>query len=428
MAPPYRGLRVGMALVASILAPACGPGVSRDDATESGDQESAELGLETGPRLPPLHREALRQALSGLPDSSATGAQVRVSGLDGRWLGTSGVADIQTGAPVRADARFRIGSMTKTFTATVVLQLAAERRVDLDRPVQEYLPRLLPAGVYAPITVRQLLNHTHGLPGVPLPQKDPQWFFENRFRRYSPRELVSLAVPLGPRFPPGQAQEYGNIGYIVAGLLIEQVTGRPYAEAVRDRILRPLRLGDTFVPGNDVAIPGPHTHGYEAVEADGEACPTGTVTSGQLCLVDVTEASQSIPWAAGEMISTTADLDRFLVALFQGRLLPRPQLEELFTVPDLPSTDGGRATYSAGLTRIEINGHTLWGKSGDRHGYNNGMGATRDLRRRIIYSVNTLRMGQTPPALTARIVAAAMPAPAHPSPRALPPMAAEEGG
>ncbi|NOK10699.1 serine hydrolase domain-containing protein [Corallococcus exercitus] len=405
MAVLHRGLRVGMALLASFMTPACGP-----EAPEGTGLEVGELGLEVDPApLPPLNREALRQAIAGLPNAEVSGALVRVTGADGRWLGTSGVADVRTGAPVPADAHFRIGSMTKTFTATVVLQLAAEGRVDLDRPVQDYLPRLLPAGVYAPITVRQLLNHTHGLPGVPVPQKDPEWFFENRFRRFSPRELVSLALPPGPRFAPGTRQEYGNIGYIVAGLLIEQVTGRPYGDAVRERILRPLHLRDTFVPGNDVTIPGRHAHGYEEVTPEDGPCPAGAIPYGTRCLVDVTEASQSVPWAAGEMISTAEDLDRFLVALFQGRLLPRKQLEELFTVPDLPG-----ASYSAGLTRYEINGVLFWGKSGDRHGYNNGMGATRDLRRRLVYSVNTLHMGGDQPAIAARIIAAALQGPSRP--------------
>ncbi|NOK34849.1 beta-lactamase family protein [Corallococcus exercitus] len=405
MAVLHRGLRVGMALLASFMTPACGP-----EAPVGTGLEVGELGLEVDHApLPPLNREALRQAIAGLPNAEVSGALVRVSGADGRWLGTSGVADVRTGAPVPADAHFRIGSMTKTFTATVVLQLAAEGRVDLDRPVQDYLPRLLPSGVYAPITVRQLLNHTHGLPGVPVPQKDPEWFFENRFRRFSPRELVSLSLPPGPRFAPGTRQEYGNIGYIVAGLLIEQVTGRPYGDAVRERILRPLHLRDTFVPGNDVTIPGRHAHGYEEVAPEDGPCPEGAIPYGTRCLVDVTEASQSVPWAAGDMISTAEDLDRFLVALFQGRLLPRKQLEELFTVPALPG-----ASYSAGLTRYDINGVIFWGKSGDRHGYNNGMGATRDLRRRLVYSVNTLHMGGDQPAIAARIIAAALQGPSQP--------------
>ena len=403
MAVLQRGLRLGVALLAGFMAPACGP-----EAPAGNELESGELGLETGQSpLPPLDREALGRAISGLPDTEVTGAMVRVSGASGHWLGTSGVAGIHTGAPVNPHGHFRIGSITKTFTATVVLQLAAERRVDLDRPVQHYLPGLLPAGVYAPITVRQLLNHTHGLPGIPVPQKDPDWFSDNRFRHYRPLELLALALPQGPVFEPGTQQDYGNVGYIVAALLIEKVTGRPYGEAVRERILRPLHLRDTFVPGRETTIPGPHARGYQVVPLDGEACPSNATAYGAMCLVDVTEASQSVPWAAGEMISTTADLDRFLVALFKGKLLPPAQQAELFTIPDVPSVDGGRASYSAGLARFVVNGVTLWGKSGDRHGYNNGMGATRDLRRRLVFSVNTLRMGQDQPRIAARIIAAA---------------------
>ncbi|QSQ20012.1 beta-lactamase family protein [Pyxidicoccus parkwayensis] len=415
MAVVHRGLRVGMALLASFMAPACGPETPAGNEPEVGELESGELNLEPGQSpLPPLNREALRLAIAHLPNEEVTGALVRVSGADGHWLGTSGTADIHTGAPIPTDARFRIGSMTKVFTATVVLQLAAEGRVDLDRPVQHYLPRLLPDGVFKPITVRQLLNYTHGLPGVPVPQKDPAWFFENRFRRFSPRELVALSLPAGPRFDPGTQQEYGNIGYIVAGLLIEKVTGRPYGEEVQTRILRPLHLRDTSVPGHDVTIPGPHAHGYEVVPPTEEGCPEGATAYGGRCLVDVTEASQSVPWAAGEMISTTADLDRFLVALFKGRLLPRAQLEEMFTVPDVPDVEGGRASFAAGLGRFVVNGYILWGKSGDRHGYNNGMGATRDLRRRLVFSVNTLRMGQDQPRISQRIIAAALTAPSQP--------------
>ncbi|WP_163996332.1 serine hydrolase domain-containing protein [Pyxidicoccus caerfyrddinensis] len=415
MAVLHRGLRVGMALLASFMAPACGPEAPAGSEPEVGELESGELKQEAGQSpLPPLNREALRQAIANLPNGEVTGALVRVSGADGHWLGSSGVADIHTGAPIPADARFRIGSMTKVFTATVVLQLVAEGRVDLDRPVQHYLPRLLPDGVYAPITVRQLLNYTHGLPGVPVPQKDPAWFMENRFRRFSPRELVALSLPPGPRFEPGSQQEYGNIGYIVAGLLIEKVTGHSYGEEVQSRILRPLHLRDTSVPGNDVTIPGPHAHGYESVAPEADGCPDGATAYRGMCLVDVTLASQSVPWAAGDMISTTADLDRFLVALFKGRLLPRAQLEEMFTVPDVPDVKGGRASFAAGLGRFVVNGFTLWGKSGDRHGYNNGMGATRDLRRRLVFSVNTLRMGQDQPRTAARIIAAALSGPSQP--------------
>ncbi|MCY0998223.1 serine hydrolase [Myxococcus sp. MISCRS1] len=387
---PRRGLRVGAAvLVVSFSGTGCAPG----DEALSNEVDTREQGLDWGQSLlAPLDRETLRQVIIELPD--ATAAQVRVQGSAGRWLGSAGVADLHTGAPMPGDARFRIGGLTQTFTATVLLQLAGERRVDLDRPVQHSLPGLLPPN-YPLITVRQLLNHTHGLPGVPLSMRHPEWFFEHRFRRWSPRELVALALPQGPRFTPGTVQEYGHIGYLVAGLLIEKVTGRPYGHAVRERILTPLGLRDTSVPGNDPTIPGPHARGYEALAS----------ADGTQRWVDVTEANQSLMWAAGEMISSTADLDTFLSALFRGRLLPSEQLEEMFTVPDVPSAHGGRAAHGAGLARYELGGVTVWGRRGARQGYVSGMGATRDSSRRLVYAFNTYRMGHARPVLADRIIA-----------------------
>ncbi|MCE9669304.1 beta-lactamase family protein [Myxococcus stipitatus] len=390
---PRRGMRVGAAV---LVVGFTGAGVGAGEATAANDVVYPPGTLEPAlSRLASLDRAALRQVIVSPMDSGATAAQVRVSGAEGRWLGTSGVADLRTGAPVPADGRFRIGALTQTFIATVVLQLAAERRIDLERPVQHYLPGLLPLSL-GPVTVRQLLDHTHGLPPVPHAVRSASWFFEHRFRRWSPRELVALAVSGAPRFVPGTRQEEGDIGALVAGLLIEKVTGRPYGQAVRERILAPLHLRDTSVPGHDPTVPGPHARGYESVaERDGATRQ-----------VDVTEANPSWAWAAGEMISSTADLDTFLVTLFRGGLLPPEQLEDLFRVPDVPHVSGGRAVHSAGLTRVDLDGLSLWGRSGAFPGSTSGMVATRDARRRLVFSLNTLRMDEARPALADRVLRA----------------------
>lgn len=346
------------------------------------------------PPLPALDPTRLAEAIAGLPDAEASGALVRVRGSSGEWSGSSGIARLGATTPPRLDGRFRIGSMTKTFTAVVTLQLAAERRIHLDQPVQRYLPGLLPAS-YAPIPVRSLLNWTSGINGLGIDSKDPAWFAENRYRHFEPGSQLDLTKPLA--FTPGKFQRYGNADYILAGLLIEQVTGRSWATEVRNRIIRPLRLTGTTVPGDDPRIHGPHARGYQATD-------TGWV--------DVTEANPSLQWSAASMISTAGDLDRFMVALFRGRLLPPRQLNEMFTVPDDDVRQfgtGGPALYSAGLTRFEFNDLTVWAKSGDRPGYNNGMGATRDLSRRLVYSVNTLNMGRpTQPKISERIIMAAL--------------------
>ncbi|OLF05066.1 hypothetical protein BLA60_38070 [Actinophytocola xinjiangensis] len=351
------------------------------------------------PQLPPVDRAAVRAAIAGLPDAEASGAIVVLHGEFGTWRETSGVANVHTGAKVPWQGRFRVGSITKTFTATAALRLVADGRLDLDRTVQSYLPGRLPAH-YPPITVRQLMNYTSGLPGIDIDHKDPTWFLANRFRTWTPDELLDLAFTgRDPLFAPGTRQHYGNIDYLVLGAVIERVTGRPYGEAVRSAVIRPLRLSATTVPGTDPHLHGPHARGYEQV---GDR------------FVDITDANPSFQWAAAEIVSNAPDLDRVLTALMSGRLLPPAQTALLFDVPDVPTYDGDEdpandqpATYGLGLGRYVVGPYEYWGKTGDRPGYNNGVAATRDLSRRVVFSVNTLHMGGAEqPKITQRIIAA----------------------
>ncbi|MFF7751953.1 serine hydrolase domain-containing protein [Streptomyces sp. NPDC007971] len=341
--------------------------------------------------LPTLDPAALRASIAGLPDADVTGALLRITGSAGHWSGTSGVGDLETGQGVPRNAHIRIGSISKVFTAAIVLQLAAEHRIDLDTPVQQYLPGVLPAGI-PPVTVGQLLDHTSGLPrGASTPDfgdGSPEWFAANRLKSFSPQRAIDLMAGQPMEFAPGTAQQYNGENYYVAGLLVEKITGRSFAHEVRSRITRPLGLDDTYVPGaDDPRLPAPHSHGYLTVKAaDGTTHPA-----------DVTEQSPW-PWAEGGMISTPADLDRFITALLRGRLLPAAQQAKLFTVPDVPSfhssqcrteSDAGRACMSMGLMRVRAaNGVEVWGKTGSRPGYTSGVFATRDLSRKIVYSLN----------------------------------------
>lgn len=323
----------------------------------------------------------VRDAIAGLPDGAAgtlptaTAAQIRIGGPDGSWEGRSGVADIDRGTPVRPGSRFRIGSVTKTFTAVVVLQLAAEGRLRLDVPVSRYLPGFLPEE-YAAMTVRHLLDHRTGLPSPTWPA-DIEWQVEHRFDRYTPEGLVRLALRNERRFHPGHSQHYTNMGYILAAVLIRRLTGRSYAAEIHRRVVRPLGLRDTLVPGDDPAIHGPHARGYQ-------------VLGGRL--VDVTRWNQSTTPAAGDMISTVRDLDTYVRALFGGRLLPPAQQRELFAVPDVPDLQSGAmATYGAGLQQLVVRpgGRTIWGKSGARYGYSAAIAATSGAATRAVYSVNS---------------------------------------
>ncbi|MFF8915778.1 serine hydrolase domain-containing protein [Streptomyces sp. NPDC015032] len=344
--------------------------------------------------------EALRAALAGLPKDDATAALVRISGTGGDWRGSAGAHDLVTGRPADPDGRFRAGSVTKVFTAAVVLQLAAEGRLGLDRPARRYLPDLVPTA-YEDVTVRQLLNHTSGIPSTDSGGDLDDWY-AHRFDLHDPVQTVREATSRKPDFVPGTQQHYGNIGYTVAGLLIERITGDSYASQVSRRVLEPLRLKNTYFPGADPAIRGPHNRGYQLFGAAGE-------------LRDVTVWGATDAWAAGDLISTTADLERFTRALFRGQVVRGPLLEEMFTLPRASVREygtGGPAVYSAGLSVTRLGGREVWGKTGGRWGYNTAVAATRDLSRTLVYSVNSTDAkgeGMNPTAMN--IVVAAFGAP-----------------
>jgi D-alanyl-D-alanine carboxypeptidase len=358
--------RTSTVLAASLaLAVAAGPSAAPAFAASAATAPSARVATAaaTGPDT-----DALRAAVAGLPDADATSAAIRVGG-DGTWRGTAGVRDVRTGAPALENGRFRAGSVTKVVTASIVLQLAAEGRIDLDGTVQRYLPGLL-TREFRPITVRELLNYTSGLrPGASLGDTVEEGY-PHRFETLTPRQVVAASVAKGPAYAPGTRQDYGNIPYTVLGMLIEKVTGDSYAHQAEIRIFRPLGMDDSSFPvGTDPRVHGPHNRGYDWIGGR---------------LVDVTDWNMSDRWAAGDLISTTADLERLLVGLFRGRVVPGPQLKEMFTLPDVPG-----ARYGAALERFELNGKVIWGKTGSRPGYATVIAATRDLTRTLVYSVTS---------------------------------------
>lgn len=326
----------------------------------------------------PASDTALESAIAGLPKAHATAALVRVGGTEGVWRGASGVHDLRTMRPADPGGRFRAGSVTKVFTAAVALQLAAEGRLDLDRPARAYLPELIPVR-YGKVTVRQLLDHTHGIPAPDFAGTTVEEWYADRFEIHDPREIVRSATAKQPEFAPGEKQHYLNIGYTIAGLLIERVTGDTYERQVTARVLRPLGLRDTYLPGTDPRIRGPHNHGYQTMRlADGS---TG--------LRDVSVWGTTDGWAAGDLVSTTADLERFTQALFQGRVVRGPLLEEMFTLPRVPDfRSGAPAAFSVGLSMKKLGGREVWGKTGGRWGYNAAIASTRRGERTLVYSVN----------------------------------------
>ncbi|MFE9068402.1 serine hydrolase domain-containing protein [Streptomyces violaceusniger] len=350
------------------------------------------LGVTAGPAVPPALAATssaavptpsgipeLEAAIAGLPTSDATAALVRVGGSEGVWRGSSGVHDLRTNRPADPAGRFRAGSVTKVFTAAVALQLAAEGTLDLDRSARSYLPELIPAS-YGKVTVRQLLNHTHGIPAPDLPGDTVEEWYAYRFRIHDPEGMVRSATSKNREFPPGEKQHYLNIGYAIAGLIIERISGDSYEHQVTRRILKPLGLHDTYLPGTDPRILGPHNHGYQTMRLD----------DGTTGLRDVSVWGPTDGWAAGDIVSTTADLERFTKALFQGRVVGGPLLREMFTLPKVADfKTGDPASYSVGLSMKKLGGREVWGKSGSRWGYNTAIASTRDGSRTLVYSVNS---------------------------------------
>ncbi|GAA2654686.1 serine hydrolase domain-containing protein [Streptomyces aculeolatus] len=316
---------------------------------------------------PPRHA-GLQERLDGLVAEGAVGALVEVR--DGRrvWRGTSGVAERDTERAVPERGRFRIGSITKTFVATVVLQLADEGRLRLDDPVEKWLPGVVPDG--GDITVRHLLGHTSGIYDykrtLAVPP-DPA-FLDYRDRTWTPQEQIARAVAHPPTStPPGSAYAYSNTGYVLLGQIIEEATGRPYAQEVGRRIIRPLHLHHTSLPGTYPRIRGAHPRGYVPIEQEGG-----------IRLVDFTEMNPSLFGAGGEMISTAGDLDRFFAALIGGRLLPDRLLDEMRT----PSFEG--RSYGLGLAwKDTACGTTVYGNDGDAMAYQTWSFTTPDLRRQV---------------------------------------------
>ncbi len=281
-----------------------------------------------------------------------TDVVLRVSDSGRSQVWVSNGTGVTHDGPLGDTSRFRIGSITKTFVATVVLQLVDEGRITLDGTIADQLPDVVPGGER--ITVRQLLNHTSGLydymknPGM----STNRWRGAERFTGYRPQQLLDSAFRQEPYFAPGSRFRYSNTNYIVLGTLIEHVTGNGYGDEITRRILHPLQLSHTTIPGADPAIPAPAIRAHRTLD-------DGTTA-------DVTEMNPALDWAAGEMLSTTADLDTFLGALLTGRLTSERSLAEMMrTVPM-----GLGFHYGLGLQRFEPPcGEPVWGHGGELLGY-----------------------------------------------------------
>ncbi|MFB7862509.1 serine hydrolase domain-containing protein [Streptomyces sp. NPDC056069] len=334
------------------------------------------------PQAGPSHATTQR-ALDKAVADGVPGAVAQARDGKARWTGTAGER--------KGGDRFRVGSITKTFTATVLLQLQAEGRIDLDDPVDTWLPGVVRGHGHdgRRITVRQLLNHTSGIYSY---TEDPAFqekvfgpgFLQHRYDTWTPKQLVSVAMAHEPDFAPGTAWNYSNTNFVLAGMVVESVTGRPYGKAVENRIVKPLKLRATSVPGTDSRMPKPNSRAWSKLSRE---------TGGPA--YDVTELNPSIAGAAGEMISDANDLQTFYRALLKGRLLPPAEMKEMTdTVPISPDLPG--AGYGLGLMKQKLScGKEVWGHGGGIHGSHSEAQATRDGEHSLAANFNADWTGDT---------------------------------
>lgn len=341
---------------------------------ESGERSGAGADRTTDRTQQALERVVEGGKPPGIAATAQRGART--------WQGAAGLGDLDSGSERANDDHFRVGSITKTFVATVLLQLEAEGELSLDDSVEKWLPGLIKGNGNdgSAITVRQLLQHTSGLADYTVDEEFGEKhfvnFFDHRYDRYKATDLVDVALQHEPVFAPGDKWQYSNTGYVVAGLVIEAVTGERYAEQIRERLINPLKLKSTSVPGTKVKLPGPHAVGYSLFDSSPDAK-----------LSDVTKFSPTIAGAAGEMISTEKDLNRFYRALVRGELLPEAQQKAMFNT--VPVEEGADSGYGLGLMSTPLScGIDVWGHGGGIHGSMSEVFATEDGDELLSVNVN----------------------------------------
>lgn len=326
--------------------------------------------------------QATREAVEAAVEDGVPGITLTARDHHGRWTTTAGVGDLRTGQPRTPADRYRVGSITKTFVATVLLQLEAEGRLSLDDTVDSWLPGVVHGNGNdgSRITVRQLLNHTSGLydytsdPDFARAHFTADGFLGHRYDTHTPADLIAVALRHAPHFTPGDGWSYSNTNYLLAGEVIEAVTGRPYGDEIRARVIRPLHLTATSVPGTRPDVPEPSSRAYSRLAA---TSPTGRT-------YDVTRFNPSIAGAAGEMISNSTDLSRFYTALLRGELLPPEQLKEMKTTVAARNEGYGLGLASRDLTC----GLRVWGHGGGIYGSLTESATTADGRHTVSFNLN----------------------------------------
>ena len=336
MAVALRRCGVLAMATALVLASGCG-GDSTPQATSPSSPAATTKGT-TAPTARAMDAGVaarLDEAIDKVMDQAGVpGAIIGIWGPDGDYVRAVGVADQAGGAQMSTDFYHRIGSQTKTFTITGVLQLADQGKLGLDDPIAEYIDGV-PQGDR--ITLRQLARMQSGLANYTDTDGFQHAFFADPFRNFTPQQLLDYAFAEPMKFQPGEGFLYCNTNTVLLGLVVEKVSGQTLPDYIRDHITDPLGMSHTSFPTTN-AFPDPHAQGYTIQNADNSE-------------TTATDWNPSWGWAAGAMISTLEDMHIWAPALATGKLLtPQMQAQRLQTVatPGMPTDDG----YGVGIFNI----------------------------------------------------------------------------
>ena len=332
----------------------------------------------------------------GMREMAIPAAIVLARTPDGTWTAAFGTREIGVDDPVTTEDHFRIGSNTKTMTGTVLLQLVDDGLIALNDPVSKYRPDV-PNGDN--ITIAQLLDMRSGLKSYTVLETFNRTLDDDPSRAWDPEELAAIGLAEPVSFAPGTSWEYSNTNTVLAGLIVEQITGMPLADVFADRIFEPLEMHDTLLPAvDDATIPEPHPHGYMFGTNVSTLTPEGAVLSaaeraqaiaGTLLPGDYTDLNPSWGWAAGAGISTVDDLATYVEALVGGGLLSDElQQQRLDSVVPVDPTNSQSAGYGLALASFG----PMLGHDGSLPGFQSFMGHDPDTGTTLIIAT-TLQAG-----------------------------------
>jgi D-alanyl-D-alanine carboxypeptidase len=325
----------------------------------------------------PAYATAARPQIDQLlADTLTSGAVVFVQAPSGNWLTSFGTAVRGTDTPIPTNAHFRVGSVTKTWTGTVILQLVEEGKLSLSDPVSKYIANV-PNG--NAITIEQLLSMRSGLYNYTANLAFNQTLDSEPNKVWTTGEMLNIAFTNPVYFAPGAGFSYSNTNTVLLGLIIEQLTGMSAADAMKARLFEPLGLTHTFLPPqNDTSLPAPSPHGYQwgtnAETATSEALSPerqAAARNGSLQPTDVTTASTSWAWTAGSGISTVTELAAYVQRMVGGGYLNADmQAKRLASCTPVQPSNPNSASYCLGLAKFG----TFYGHTGEIPGFNTFMG------------------------------------------------------